>query len=129
MSDLFIPPDNPELSIDHQLALRTAAANPGRSFGEFYGPETIGLFLRTSFDQFATGSTIPHFLPLLAERFARQRLEAGPRRRPRPRRQTGRAVPVHPQRRPLADGPRLLHRPRHRPGYRLVRRQRTRPRD
>lgn len=30
----------------------------------------------SSYDQFATGSTIPNFLPLLAERFARQRLTA-----------------------------------------------------
>jgi len=28
------------------------------------------------YDQFATGSTVPNFLPLPAERFARQRLTA-----------------------------------------------------
>ncbi|MEV0796194.1 hypothetical protein AB0I34_00820 [Kribbella sp. NPDC050281] len=38
--------------------------------------ETIERFLHSSYDQFATGSTIPNFLPLLAERFARQRLTA-----------------------------------------------------
>ena len=40
-----------------------------------------------------------------------------------------RAVPVHPQRRPLPDGARLLHPPRRRPRRRLVRRLRTRQRD
>ena len=54
-----------------------------------------------------------NFLPLLAERFARQRLHrARPRRRPPPRRRAGRAVPVHPQRGPLPDGARVLHPPR-----------------
>jgi arsenate reductase len=40
------------------------------------GQETIELFLHSSYDQFASGSTIPNFLPLLAERFARQCLHA-----------------------------------------------------
>ncbi|MET7422194.1 arsenate reductase ArsC [Dactylosporangium sp. NPDC005555] len=33
-------------------------------------------FLHTSYDQFASLSSVPNFLPLLAERFARQRLHA-----------------------------------------------------
>jgi arsenate reductase (thioredoxin) len=65
---------HPELSIDQQLALRTAAGNLGREFAEFYGAETTERFLYSSYDQFANTSTVPHFLPLLAERFARQRL-------------------------------------------------------
>ncbi|MFF5085493.1 arsenate reductase ArsC [Actinoplanes sp. NPDC000266] len=76
MSDLVIPPDNRDLSIDQQVALRTAAGNLGRLFSDLYGAETIERFLRSSYDQFANSSTVPHFLPLLAERFARQRLEA-----------------------------------------------------
>ncbi|TDO44273.1 protein-tyrosine-phosphatase [Kribbella sp. VKM Ac-2527] len=65
-----------DLSIDQQLALRTAAARLTDEFSDIYGPETIERFLHTSYDQFATGSTVPNFLPLLAERFARQRLSA-----------------------------------------------------
>ncbi len=65
-----------DLSIDQQLALRTAAARLGEQFAGIYGPETIERFLHSSYDQFATGSTVPNFLPLLAERFARQRLTA-----------------------------------------------------
>ena len=76
MTDLIPPPHHPELSIDQQVALRTAAVNLGREFGDIYGSETIERFLHTSYDQFATRSTVPHFLPLLAERFARQRLQA-----------------------------------------------------
>ena len=38
--------------------------------------ETIDRFLRCSYDQFASRASIPNFLPLLAERFARQRLRA-----------------------------------------------------
>jgi protein-tyrosine-phosphatase len=65
-----------ELTVDAQLALRTAAANLQREFADLYGTETIELFLQTSFDQFATKSRISRFLPLIAERFARQRLTA-----------------------------------------------------
>jgi arsenate reductase len=39
-----------------------------------FGAETIERFLHSSYDQFATASTAPNFLPLLAERFACQRL-------------------------------------------------------
>ncbi|HVK24051.1 MAG TPA: arsenate reductase ArsC [Actinokineospora sp.] len=65
-----------DLSIDQQLALRTAATRLGESFAGVFGQETIERFLHTSYDQFASHSTIPNFLPLLAERFARQRLNA-----------------------------------------------------
>jgi arsenate reductase len=64
------------LSIDQQLALRTAAANLRRQFEGVFGAETIEKFLTSSYDQFASRAAIPNFLPLLAERFARQRLDA-----------------------------------------------------
>ncbi|GEC08969.1 putative arsenate reductase ArsC [Streptomyces spinoverrucosus] len=64
------------LSIDQQLALRTAATNLRREFDGTFGQETIERFLTSSYDQFAARSTIPNYLPLLAERFARQRLHA-----------------------------------------------------
>ncbi|MBZ4504455.1 arsenate reductase ArsC [Mycobacterium avium subsp. hominissuis] len=65
-----------DLSIDQQLALRTAAARLEAEFADTFGTETIERFLHTSYDQFAGRATIPNFLPLLAERFARQRLHA-----------------------------------------------------
>jgi protein-tyrosine-phosphatase len=65
-----------DLSVDQQLALRTAAARLAEEFAGVFGPETIERFLHTSYDQFAVRSSVPHFLPLLAERFARQQLTA-----------------------------------------------------
>jgi arsenate reductase (thioredoxin) len=66
----------PDLSVDQQLALRTAAVRLAREFDGTYNTETIERFLFTSYDQFASASSIPNYLPLLAERFARQRLQA-----------------------------------------------------
>uniref|UniRef100_A0A5Q5CDM2 Protein tyrosine phosphatase n=1 Tax=Mycobacterium sp. (strain JLS) TaxID=164757 RepID=A0A5Q5CDM2_MYCSJ len=65
-----------DLSIDQQLALRTAATRLESEFSETFGTETIERFLHSSYDQFAGRATIVNFLPLLAERFARQRLHA-----------------------------------------------------
>ncbi|GIE36669.1 putative arsenate reductase ArsC [Actinoplanes italicus] len=75
MADL-IHPDLLDISVDQELALRTAAVRLAGEFTGIYGPETIERFLHTSYDQFATTHTIPNYLPLLAERFARQRLQA-----------------------------------------------------
>jgi len=65
-----------DLSIDQQLALRTAATRLHTEFADSFGTETIERFLCSSYDQFAGRATIARFLPLLAERFARQRLHA-----------------------------------------------------
>jgi protein-tyrosine-phosphatase len=65
-----------ELSIDQRLALKTAATRLQREFTDTFGVETIEKFLHSSYDQFAGRATVPNFLPLLAERFARQRLTA-----------------------------------------------------
>jgi protein-tyrosine-phosphatase len=65
-----------DLSIDQKLALRTAATRLENEFADTFGTETIERFLHTSYDQFAGHASIPNFLPLLAERFARQRLRA-----------------------------------------------------
>jgi arsenate reductase len=65
-----------KLSIDQQRALRTAAMRLRREFDGVHSAETIERFLHTSYDQFAVRSTIPDYLPPLAERFARQRLTA-----------------------------------------------------
>jgi protein-tyrosine-phosphatase len=64
------------LSLDQRVALMTAAARLTDEFKGIYGPETIGRFLESSFDQFADRATVTGFLPLLAERCARQRLHA-----------------------------------------------------
>ncbi|MGN2638833.1 arsenate reductase ArsC [Nocardia takedensis] len=68
--------DRDVLTIDHQLALKTAATRLQREFADTFGVETIEKFLNSSFNQFASHATVLNFLPLLAERFARQRLLA-----------------------------------------------------
>lgn len=57
-------------------ALRTAATNLTAEFAGTFNTATIEQFLEASYDQFATSATVVSFLPLLAERFARQRLRA-----------------------------------------------------
>ena len=65
-----------DLSIDRQLTLKSAAARLRGEFDGTFGAETVERFLHSSYDQFASRSTVSNFLPLLAERFARQRLYA-----------------------------------------------------
>jgi protein-tyrosine-phosphatase len=65
-----------DLSVDPQHALMTTATRLHAEFDGTLATETIERFLRSSYDQFAARSTVPNFLPLLAERFARQRLHA-----------------------------------------------------
>lgn len=69
-------PDLQELSPEANLALKTAARNLRREFEGTFSVETIEQFLATSYDQFAARAIITNFLPLMAERFARQRLHA-----------------------------------------------------
>jgi arsenate reductase len=65
-----------DLSPDQQHALRSAAANLRHEFDGTFGTETIEQFLATSYDQFAAEARLVTFVPLFAERFARQRLKA-----------------------------------------------------
>ena len=65
-----------DLTIDQHHALSTAATRLEGEFTDTFGVETIERFLHSSYDQFAGRATISNFLPLLAERFARQRLNA-----------------------------------------------------
>jgi len=69
-------PDLDSLSLDQQLALRSAAKTLQSEFDGTFATETIELFLQTSYDQFADRARVTNFLPLMAERFARQRLRA-----------------------------------------------------
>ncbi|WP_353647405.1 arsenate reductase ArsC [Mycobacterium sp. D16Q16] len=54
----------------------TAATRLQTEFDGTFGTETIERFLHSSYEQYASRATVPNFLPLLAERFARQRLHA-----------------------------------------------------
>jgi arsenate reductase len=69
-------PDLDSLSPDQQLALKTAAHNLRDQFAGTFSVETIERFLQTSYDQFADRAKFTNFLPLMGERFARQRLTA-----------------------------------------------------
>ncbi|HVL28751.1 MAG TPA: arsenate reductase ArsC [Acidimicrobiales bacterium] len=62
--------------LEHRPLLASAAARLAREFDGVFGVETIEAFLTTSYDQFAGRATVASFLPLMAERFARQRLQA-----------------------------------------------------
>jgi protein-tyrosine-phosphatase len=64
------------ISLDQQLALKVAAHRLARDFEGVFGPETIERFLAASYDEFAGRATVANYLPLLAERFASQRLQA-----------------------------------------------------
>ncbi|HEU4491753.1 MAG TPA: arsenate reductase ArsC [Jiangellales bacterium] len=64
------------LSLEQTMALSVAAGRLQTEFNGVFGKETIERFLHTSYDQFAERASIPNFLPLMAERFARQRLRA-----------------------------------------------------
>ncbi|MGD9619572.1 MAG: arsenate reductase ArsC [Mycolicibacterium sp.] len=56
--------------------MQSAAVQLEKEFDGVFGVDTIEAFLRASYDQFAGHASIPNFLPLLAERFTRQRLRA-----------------------------------------------------
>jgi protein-tyrosine-phosphatase len=69
-------PDVGDLTLEQRAALRSAAANLRREFDGTFGVETIEQFLASSYEQFAASARIVTYLPLMAERFARQRLKA-----------------------------------------------------
>ena len=57
-------------------AASVGGAMQATEFDDVFGEEAIELFLATSYDQFADRAKFNHFLPLMAERFVRQRLKA-----------------------------------------------------
>ncbi len=67
---------NGDLSVDQQLALTTAASRLQDRFSGVFSVETIERFLYHSYDEFSGRAAVPQWLPLLAERFALQRLTA-----------------------------------------------------
>ncbi|GAA5097515.1 arsenate reductase ArsC [Nocardia iowensis] len=82
----------PELrlvSLDHEAALDGAEARLREEFATTFDLEVIHRYLHSSYDRFASRATVTLYLPLLAERFGRQRLQAlaklqGKVARPRP---------------------------------------------
>lgn len=69
-------PDLASVTLDQRVSLSKAARILANEFEGMFGEETIELFLATSYDQFADRAKFNHFLPLMAERFARHRLNA-----------------------------------------------------
>ena len=67
---------NGDLSVDQQLALTTAASRLQDRFAGVFSVETIERSLYHSYDEFSGRAAVPQWLPLLAERFALQRLTA-----------------------------------------------------
>lgn len=65
-----------DLPLDQQQALRSASTNLRRRYDGTFSIETIETFLETSYDQFAAKARVVSFLPVMAERFTRQRLDA-----------------------------------------------------
>lgn len=116
------------LSVDQRQAMHTAATRMCRDYADTFSIETIEEFLYSSYDTLALGAAITNYLPLLAERFARQRLTALATVEGTPRRETHCLVRLHPQHRALADGDGIVHRIGRRPRRGLVGRLDARPR-
>jgi protein-tyrosine-phosphatase len=64
--------------VDHRPLLEGSVALLAEEFEGVFGPDTIEMFLVTSYDQLAAEATATTAtsLPLMAQRFARQRLQA-----------------------------------------------------
>lgn len=67
---------HPGPTVDQHLALRSATAGLAEEFDGVFSVETIDRFVTSSWDQIAAHATATNFVPILAERFARQRLQA-----------------------------------------------------
>jgi arsenate reductase len=64
------------ITVEQSLALRAAAERLAGEFAGTFGTDAVERFLHSSYDQFAGHATVVNFLPLIAERFARQQLRA-----------------------------------------------------
>jgi len=65
-----------ELTLDQQHLINTVAARLEPHFAGTFGPETIERFVHDSLELLLPSAKIATYLPLLAEKFARQRLNA-----------------------------------------------------
>lgn len=61
---------------EHQPDLHHATARLAEEFRGRFGTETIARLLRSSYDELLATASIVTYVPLLAERFARERLQA-----------------------------------------------------
>ena len=73
MTDNYIRDD---ITLEHQLVLRSSSMLLQKNFEGTFGQETIERFLYSSYDEFAGRVTVTKYLPTFAERFARERLTA-----------------------------------------------------
>jgi protein-tyrosine-phosphatase len=64
------------LPLDQQLLVRRSAVRLEREFAGTFGRETVERFIADSLAQLVPTATVTSFLPLLTERFARERLRA-----------------------------------------------------
>ena len=71
-----MPADETHVTLERGAALDRAAVRLREEFGPLFDAATIDDFLRTSYEHLEEHASIPDHLPLLAERFARQRLRA-----------------------------------------------------
>ena len=65
---------NPESTLEHHAALRSAATRLATEFDGTFATETVDQYLANSYDRLSTRAKVDAFLPLMAERFARERL-------------------------------------------------------
>jgi protein-tyrosine-phosphatase len=65
-----------ELPLDQQHLIRTVAARLEPQFAGTFGPETIERFVTDSLEQLMPTAKVTTFLPVIAEKFARERLRA-----------------------------------------------------
>jgi protein-tyrosine-phosphatase len=64
------------LPLDQQVVVRRVVANVSRTFAGTFGPETIERFVIDSLEQLVATARVTTFLPVLAEKFAKERLRA-----------------------------------------------------
>ncbi|WP_298038633.1 arsenate reductase ArsC [uncultured Microbacterium sp.] len=64
------------VTIDQESALSSGAERLTREFEGTFGRETIDRFLHSSYTELSARATVPNYLPLLTEKFAKQRLRA-----------------------------------------------------
>jgi protein-tyrosine-phosphatase len=65
-----------QLTIDERHALKSAAERLQSEFAEAFDVKTVERLVGSSYEKLAARATVRDFLPLLAERFARQQLHA-----------------------------------------------------
>ena len=70
------PEPHVALSLDVQRALESGVAKLQSEFSDTFDAETVQRLVYASYDKLAAQATVRDFLPLLAERFARQQLQA-----------------------------------------------------